>query len=36
MRDAATPAWGLALAMLWMGAVVLLWDLALVRRAQRS
>ncbi|QIJ02523.1 LysE family translocator [Stutzerimonas balearica] len=35
LRDAATPAWGLALAMLWMGAVVLLWDLALVRLLYR-
>lgn len=35
LRDAATPAWELALAMLWMGAVVLLWDLALVRLLYR-
>lgn len=35
LRDAATPAWDLALAMLWMGAVVLLWDLALVRLLYR-
>lgn len=31
LREAATPGWGLALAMLWMTLVVLLWDLALVR-----
>ncbi|WAJ37442.1 LysE family translocator [Pseudomonas sp. GOM7] len=31
LREAAMPAWGLALAMLWMTLVVLGWDLALVR-----
>lgn len=31
LRDAAMPAWGLALCMAWMGAVVLGWDLGLVR-----
>ncbi|MEK1939073.1 MAG: LysE family transporter, partial [Pseudomonas sp.] len=31
LRDAAVPSWGLALCMAWMGAVVLGWDLALVR-----
>lgn len=31
LRDAAMPGWGLALCMAWMGAVVLTWDLALVR-----
>nr|WP_250646393.1 LysE family translocator [Pseudomonas oligotrophica] len=35
LREAATPAWGLLLAMLWMAAVVLLWDLALVRLLHR-
>ena len=31
LREAAMPSWGLALCMAWMGAVVLGWDLALVR-----
>ncbi|MGH8434899.1 MAG: LysE family translocator [Pseudomonas sp.] len=31
LRDAAMPDWGLPLCMLWMSAVVLGWDLALVR-----
>jgi threonine/homoserine/homoserine lactone efflux protein len=31
LRGAAMPGWGLALCMAWMGAVVLLWDLAVVR-----
>ncbi|RJG12867.1 LysE family translocator [Pseudomonas cavernicola] len=31
LREAAMPGWELALCMLWMGAVVLGWDLALVR-----
>lgn len=31
LRDAAMPAWGLVLSMLWMTLVVLGWDLALVR-----
>ncbi|MEN0108987.1 MAG: LysE family translocator [Pseudomonas sp.] len=31
LHSAAMPSWGLALCMAWMGAVVLLWDLALVR-----
>jgi threonine/homoserine/homoserine lactone efflux protein len=31
LREAAMPAWGLVLSMLWMTLVVLAWDLALVR-----
>lgn len=31
LREAAMPAWGLVLSMLWMTLVVLVWDLALVR-----
>lgn len=31
LRSAAMPGWGLALCMAWMGAVVLAWDLVLVR-----
>ncbi|GLK87140.1 LysE family translocator [Pseudomonas turukhanskensis] len=31
LRSAGMPGWGLALCMVWMGAVVLVWDLALVR-----
>lgn len=31
LHSAAMPGWGLALCMVWMGAVVLVWDLALVR-----
>lgn len=31
LREAAMPAWGLALSMVWMTLVVLCWDLLLVR-----
>lgn len=31
LREAAMPAWGLVLSMLWMTLMVLIWDLALVR-----
>lgn len=31
LREAAMPAWGMLLSMLWMTLVVLIWDLALVR-----
>lgn len=36
LRQAAMPAWGLALSMLWMGLVVLFWDLLLVRLLGRE
>ncbi|MBD2837059.1 LysE family translocator [Pseudomonas sp. JM0905a] len=31
LRNAAMPGWGLAMSMAWMTAVVLFWDMALVR-----
>lgn len=36
LREAAMPAWGLALSMLWMTLAVLGWDLALVRLLGRA